>query len=122
MSQLFISKGTADMSSASRFLCARIHHGHGENGQAALSLSSLAPSLRAALSTSRYPSSEDATKRTEWLPVDMEILALLQDNLIAIEEGSGGEATGTGAIDVWSEGTAACELLRGMLPIAGDAA
>ena len=86
---------------------------------ATLSLSSLSASLRAAQSTSRFP--DDSTKRTEWLPVDMEILALLQDNLFAIEEGSGGE-TGHGLVDAWSEGDAACELLRGMLPTAGDAA
>ena len=52
----------------------------------------------------------------------MEILALLQDNLFALADGTGGNVDDTGTNESWLESEAACELLEGVLPMASDAA
>ncbi|WWC60470.1 uncharacterized protein I303_103043 [Kwoniella dejecticola CBS 10117] len=79
------------------------------------SLSSLSPSLMAALSTTRYPKSEDRTERSKWEPVDYAVLTLLQDYLHRIEQGSGKDLV---KADIWTEGQAACDILRALWPVA----
>ena len=80
--------------------------------------SCLVPSLRAAQSSSRFLDAKSA-ERSRWQPVDYEILALLQDHLFDIENTNGSENTLMG--DAWTEGTAASELLSGMVPVVMNA-
>lgn len=79
-----------------------------------MSLSTLAPSLRAATSTARFPA-EKPNERTRWQPVDYEILQLLQDHLHTLSGGVGGEGSGAG--DAWTEGQAVCEILKTFVPV-----
>ncbi len=74
----------------------------------------LLPSLRAAQSTARILGDGRKAERQQWHPVDDEILSLLSEQLLLLESASSGES---GAIDTWTEGEAACELLRGMIPV-----
>ncbi|ORX34177.1 hypothetical protein BD324DRAFT_636943 [Kockovaella imperatae] len=106
---------------ASRFLLGRVH-AQPSDTKATMSFPNLAPWLKAAESSSRFPASEDLSKRTDWLTVDLEILALIQDNLFAIEEGQAGGSNGSGILDSWLEGDAICDLLQGMVHIGGDPA
>ena len=86
-----------------------------------LSLASMVPSLRAAVSVDRFPEDEQASDRSKWLPVDLEILALVQDYLFAMENVSAfDDVRSTPSVDTWQEGEAALDLLQEMLPIVLD--
>lgn len=90
---------------------------HPESGQhsadTAASLATLAPSLRAAQSSTRF-SVDKAAERTRWQPVDYEILQLLRNHLTALQEGNVGVGSGLG--DAWTEGQAVCDIMRGLIP------
>ncbi|WVW80324.1 hypothetical protein I302_102303 [Kwoniella bestiolae CBS 10118] len=79
------------------------------------SLSSLSPSLMAALSTSRFMKPEDRQERARWELVDYSVLTLLQDHLHRLEQGSGKDVI---RADIWTEGQAACDLLKALWPVA----
>ncbi|WWD05551.1 hypothetical protein V865_003631 [Kwoniella europaea PYCC6329] len=79
------------------------------------SLSSLSPSLMAALSTSRFTKPEDQQERARWESVDYAVLTLLQDHLHRLEQGSGKDVI---KADIWTEGQAACDILRALWPVA----
>ncbi|WVR05694.1 hypothetical protein IAU60_002718 [Kwoniella sp. DSM 27419] len=78
-------------------------------------LSSLCPSLIAALSTTRFVKTEDRAERTRWEPVDFAVLTLLQDNLHRLELNPPKDGP---KADMWMEGQAACEILKALLPVA----
>jgi hypothetical protein len=84
------------------------------NDNTTVTLPTLVPYLKAAQSTSRIIGDARHAERMEWQPVDMEMLALLQDHLSYL---SGVSGTGAGIGDAWTEGEAVCELLRGLLPV-----
>lgn len=86
-------------------------------GSRSFSFSSLAPSLVAAQSSSRYPGSTKAAEWNAWLPVDMEILNLVDCHLNSIEEGTAGSNC-----DAWTEGEATAEVLDGLRPVVQAAA
>ncbi|WWC87995.1 uncharacterized protein L201_002897 [Kwoniella dendrophila CBS 6074] len=79
------------------------------------SLSSLSPSLMAALSTTRFMKPEDRNERPKWEPVDYAVLTLLQDHLHRLEQGSGKDVI---KADIWTEGQAACDILKALWPVA----
>lgn len=81
--------------------------------EVSISLSTLAPSLRAATSSMRFPD-DKTSDRTRWQPVDYEILHLLQDHLHALSSGPGGEGSGFG--DAWTVGQAVCNVLKALVP------
>lgn len=87
------------------------------NTEVSVSLSTLAPSLRQATSSYRFPA-EKAADRTRWQSVDYEILQLLQDYLYKLHEAVGGEASGMG--DAWTEGQAICGILGALVPVVRD--
>ncbi|OCF32888.1 tuberin [Kwoniella heveanensis BCC8398] len=80
-----------------------------------IGLSSLSPSLIAALSTSRFKRPEDRLERIRWEPVDYAVLTLLQDNLHHYELVSNKDSIKS---DIWSEGQSACDILKALLPVA----
>ncbi|WWC68476.1 uncharacterized protein I206_102405 [Kwoniella pini CBS 10737] len=84
-------------------------------GSPSASLSSLSPSLMAALSTTRYVKSEDHAERSKWEPVDYAVLTLLQDYLHRLEQGLDKDSV---KADIWTEGQAACDILRALWPVA----
>jgi hypothetical protein len=85
--------------------------------EVSISLSTLAPSLRQATSSCRFPA-EKASDRTRWQPVDYEILQSLQEYLDLLYKGSGGEVSGMG--DAWTEGQAVCSILGALVPVVRD--
>ena len=80
-----------------------------------MSLSSLVSSLRAAQSTSRVIGHERQGERRKWHLVDREMLILLQTHLEHLENDIGEESLSS---TLWTECEAACDLLRGLIPIA----
>lgn len=84
------------------------------SGSSSLSFTGLTPSLASALSTSRFPGTARVTEWAQWLPVDAEIMTLLDNHLASLEYGDGAESS---TDDAWTEGEAACELLDGIHPL-----
>ncbi|WWD18081.1 hypothetical protein CI109_102529 [Kwoniella shandongensis] len=78
-------------------------------------LSSLTPSLIAALSTARFADPEKRVERARWQPVDYAVLTLLQDHLHRMELSGAHDAVKG---DIWNEGQSACEILKALLPVA----
>ncbi|WVQ97066.1 hypothetical protein IAU59_004176 [Kwoniella sp. CBS 9459] len=87
----------------------------GPSALPSMGLSSLSPSLIAALSTSRFKNAEDRLERIRWEPVDYAVLTLLQDNLHHYELMSDKDSIKS---DIWSEGQSACDILKALLPVA----
>ena len=85
---------------------------------ASVSLPSLVPSLRAATSSSRLPDPKQLNDRLRWQTVDYELLSLLQDHLFVIEQYTSDNSPV--ADDVWTEGDAACDLLKAIAPSLSD--
>ncbi|WVQ85585.1 hypothetical protein IAT38_007751 [Cryptococcus sp. DSM 104549] len=79
------------------------------------SLSSLAPSLVSATSTSRFA---DPEKRVRWEPVDYAVLHMLQVYCQQMRMGTGKFDAKSLKGDVWTEGHAACSILVALKPIA----
>ena len=75
----------------------------------------LAPSLLAAESTSRLIGKDREAERQRWQLVDIQIVEALQDHLSDLASSSSGDL-----LDSWTEAEAACELLRGMVPIVDE--
>jgi hypothetical protein len=90
------------------------HPESGHGSDTAVSLAALAPSLRAAQSSSRF-SADKSTDRLRWQPVDYEILQLLQSHLTSLQEGNVGEGPAMG--DAWTEGQGVCDIMRGLVPV-----
>lgn len=78
-------------------------------------MASIAPSLRAAQSTSRFDQTKMFSHTDDWELVDAAILGLLQTHLIKLANVS--QSTGGKLGDAWAEGQAACEILEGFVPI-----
>lgn len=81
---------------------------------AACAMASLAPSLIAAQSTSRF-GNDTLVKYQSWDSVDSAILGLLQTHLHKLENSPDGKDKI--APDAWTEGQAACDILDGLLPV-----
>jgi hypothetical protein len=98
--------------SACRVLYPHVNVGPSDNSATVISISPLGPYLRAVQSTSRFVGNDRSEDRARWRTVDVEVLALLQDHLMQvgrIKEGSG--------LDVWTEGSTACDILHGVVPL-----
>lgn len=98
--------------SACRVLYPHVNAGPSDNPGTVVSISPLGPYLRAVQSTSRFVGNDRSEDRARWRTVDVEVLALLQDHLVQIDrikEGSG--------LDVWTEGSTACDILHGVVPL-----
>ncbi|WVF70697.1 hypothetical protein IAT40_005490 [Kwoniella sp. CBS 6097] len=87
----------------------------GPSALPSIGLSSLSPSLIAALSTSRFKKPEDRLERIRWESVDYAVLTLLQDSLHHYELISSKDSIKS---DIWSEGQSACDILKALLPVA----
>ncbi|WVN85619.1 uncharacterized protein L203_100768 [Cryptococcus depauperatus CBS 7841] len=81
------------------------------------SLSSLSSSFVAALSTTRFIAPEERTERARWEPVDFAILALVQDYLQRSKHLSPEKAKKVKG-NVWTEGQAACDILKALVLVA----
>lgn len=108
--------GSAANHRSSRSLLHHLNTSTGDNAINAGAMSTLGPYLRAAQSTSRFLGDNRSAERVRWQPVDIEILALLQDHIYWLDGANGGESNK--AADVWTEGQTACDLLHGMVPVA----
>lgn len=81
---------------------------------ATCAMASLAPSLIAAQSTTRF-GKDSLVKSEAWDSVDSAILGLLQTHLYRLSNLQLGEGKIAG--DAWTEGQAACDILEGLLPV-----
>jgi hypothetical protein len=101
----------ADVCSASQMFLRRMETSSGRSSSfSTCPLASIASSLRAAQSASRF---QDAAERVKWEPVDYSILSLLLTHLTELRnlEASEGRTSG----DAWAEGEAAGEILDGFV-------